>query len=383
MTGPSLWLPERQLTGPPAGRAGLTHYSVSARAVATNPKRIPEVLCDPIHHGSAVTHVSQAAPTVGQAMRGAVPRRSLRSTLRAYIALTKPRIIELLLITTLPVMFLAARGLPPLWPAIATLVGGAVSAGSANALNCYIDRDIDRKMRRTRRRPLAAAPQERAVTPRAALIFGVVLAVVSTCWLWLAVNWLSAALALFANLFYVFGYSLMLKRRTSQNIVWGGLAGCMPALIGWTAITGRLSLAPLPLFLVVFFWTPPHFWALAMRFKEDYAAAEVPMLPVVASNAAVTRRIIRYAWVMVACSLLLWPVAMTGPLYPAAAAILGALFLTEAYRLAHRARAAGAAGDSAQRTSTAQAIRPMRLFHWSNTYLALLFLAVAVDSLLH
>jgi len=210
-----------------------------------------------------------------------------------------------------------------------------------------------------------------AVTPRAALIFGVVLAVVSTCWLWLAVNWLSAALALCANVFYVFGYSVLLKRRTAQNIVWGGLAGCMPALIGWTAITGRLALAPLPLFLVVFFWTPPHFWALAMRYKADYAAAEVPMLPVVAGDRAVTRSIVRYSWAMVACSLLLWPVARTGPVYPAAAAILGALFLTEAYRLASRARTPGAAA------------RPMRLFHWSNTYLALLFLAVAVDSLLH
>ena len=333
-----------------------------------------------------------------------ITRRTLRGTLRAYLALTKPRIIELLLITTLPVMFLAARGLPPLWPAFATLIGGAVSAGSANALNCYIDRDIDRKMRRTRRRPLAAGPSAATVTPRAALIFGVVLAVLSTCWLGFVVNWLSAALALFANLFYVFGYSLLLKRRTPQNIVWGGLAGCMPALIGWTAITGHLSWAPVPLFLVVFFWTPPHFWALAMRFKEDYAAAEVPMLPVVADNRAVTRSIVKYSWVMVAVSLLLWPIARTGPLYPAAAAILGGLFLAEAYRLASRARQAdrvksGTARDGTARDGTAGhgtawhgtsgdgaamvALRPMRLFHWSNTYLALLFLSVAVDSLLH
>ncbi len=359
-----------------------------------------------------MTHVSQAAPAVGRATpaaapgavpaavpgaASAAPRRSLRGTLRAYLALTKPRIIELLLITTLPVMFLAARGLPPLWPAFATMIGGAASAASANALNCYIDRDIDRKMRRTRRRPLATASPSMAVTPRAALIFGIALAAASTCWLWLAVNWLSAGLALLANLFYVFGYSLLLKRRTAQNIVWGGLAGCMPALIGWTAITGRLALAPLPLFLVVFFWTPPHFWALAMRFKEDYAAADVPMLPVIASARVVTRSIVRYSWAMVACSLLLWPVAHTGPLYPAAAAIAGALFLTEAYRLATRARAAGAAaaltsgagGPAMPRTGAdapvapPQPLRPMRLFHSSNTYLALLFLAVAVDSLLH
>jgi protoheme IX farnesyltransferase len=283
------------------------------------------------------------------------------------VALTKPRIIELLLITTLPVMFLAARGLPPLWPAIATLLGGTASAGSANALNCYIDRDIDRQMRRTRRRPLAAA----AVSPREALVFGLVLAAASTCWLWLAVNWLSAALALFANVFYVLGYSLVLKRRTAQNIVWGGIAGCVPALIGWTAVTGRLALAPFALFLVVFFWTPPHFWALAMRFREDYAAAGVPMLPVVATEREVARRIVRYAWLAVGCSLLLWPAGRTGPLYPAAAAILGALFLLEAHRLAARTRAG----------VTGAALRPMRLFHWSNTYLALLFLAVAVSPL--
>ncbi len=378
---------------------------------------LPEVLCDPSQPGSSVTHVSPAASAVAQAAvaqaatgaaHGAAhvtaPRRSLRETLRAYLALTKPRIIELLLITTLPVMFLAARGLPPLWPAFATLAGGAASAASANALNCYIDRDIDRKMRRTRRRPLAAPAPSRAVTPQAALIFGIVLAVASTCWLGLAVNWLSAGLALFANLFYVFGYSLLLKRRTAQNIVWGGLAGCMPALIGWTAITGHLSLAPLPLFLVVFFWTPPHFWALAMRFKEDYAAADVPMLPVIAGDRVVTRSIIRYSWAMVACSLLLWPVARTGPFYPAAAAVAGALFLAEAHRLAARARAASAAGtppgtpgavaspgpgamagaEGGTRVprGPAQPLRPMRLFHASNTYLALLFLAVAVDSLL-
>jgi heme o synthase len=314
---------------------------------------------------------SHAVPSQAQLQAGRNPlRRSIRDTVSAYLALTKPRIIELLLITTLPVMFLAAHGVPPWWPALATLIGGAASAGSANALNCYIDRDIDAKMRRTRRRPLAAAPPRRRVTPREALIFGVVLATVSTCWLWLTVNWLSAVLALSACLFYVFGYSVLLKRRTAQNIVWGGLAGCVPALIGWTAITGRLSWTPLPLFGVVFFWTPPHFWALATRFRKDYAAAGIPMLPVIAAEREVIRSIIRYSWLMVACSLLLWPVARTGPLYPAAAVILGGLFLAEAYRLATRA-------------GHGQALRPMRLFHWSNTYLALLFLAVAIDPLLH
>lgn len=335
------------------------------RAAAANPPATPPLL-------------------TGQADRRAA-RRPGPATLRGYLALTKPRVIELLLITTLPVMFLAARGVPPWWPAIATLVGGAACAGSANVLNCYIDRDIDSKMRRTRHRPLSAAAASGTVSPRAALIFGVALAAASACWLWLAVNWLSAALALFANLFYVFGYTLLLKRRTPQNIVWGGLAGCLPALIGWTAITGRLAWAPLPLFGVVFFWTPPHFWALAMRFKQDYVAARVPMLPVVVSDLLVARRIVGYSWAMVACSLLLWPVGRTGLLYPAAAVVLGALFLAEAYRLAARARcaaaASGASGASAVSGAPIAALRPMRLFHWSNTYLALVFLAVAIDAL--
>jgi heme o synthase len=297
-----------------------------------------------------------------------VSRRPLGALLRGYVALCKPRIIELLLITTLPVMFLAAEGLPPLWPAVATLLGGTLSAAGANALNCFIDRDIDAEMRRTRGRPLPAA----AVRPHEALVFGTVLAVGSTLWLGLTVNWLSAGLALGANLFYVFGYSLGLKRRTSANIVWGGAAGCVPALIGWTAITGRLHWAPVMLFLVVFFWTPAHFWALAMRFKADYAAAGVPMLPVVATDREVARRIVRYSWLMVASSMLLWPIGETGPFYPAAAAIAGALCLVEAYRLFNRAKA-GVTGPE---------LRPMRLFHWSNTYLALLFAAVAIDPLL-
>jgi protoheme IX farnesyltransferase len=296
-------------------------------------------------------------------------RRPLGALLRAYVALCKPRIIELLLITTLPVMFLAAGGLPPLWPVVATLLGGTLSAAGANALNCFIDRDIDAEMRRTRRRPLPAAQ----VRPREALVFGTVLAVGSTLWLGLTVNWLSAGLALGANLFYVFGYSLGLKRRTSANIVWGGAAGCVPALIGWTAITGRLNWAPVMLFLVVFFWTPAHFWALAMRFKTDYAAAGVPMLPVVATDREVARRIVRYSWLMVASSLLLWPIGQTGAFYPAAAAIIGAMFIVEAHRLLRRA-VAGVTGA---------ALRPMRLFHWSNTYLALLFAAVAIDPLLY
>nr|WP_199565239.1 heme o synthase [Spongiactinospora rosea] len=294
--------------------------------------------------------------------------RTVGELIKAYVALTKPRIIELLLITTLPVMFLAARGLPPLWPAIATLVFGTLSAGSANALNCYIDRDIDAAMRRTRRRPLA----RHQVSPTGALIFGIVLGIASTVGLGLSVNWLAGLLSLSAILFYVLVYSLVLKRRTAQNVVWGGIAGCMPCLIGWAGITGRVDWAPLVLFGVVFFWTPPHTWALAMRYREDYAAAEVPMLPVVATERRVAVESILYTWATVICSLLLWPVAGTTLLYPIVAVVLGVVCLWEAHRLLARVNAG----------MTGVALRPMRFFHWSNVYLALLFLAVAIDALL-
>ena len=283
----------------------------------------------------------------------------------AYVALMKPRIIELLLLTTVPVMFLAARAIPSLWLVAATVVGGTLSAGSANALNCVVDADIDTKMRRTSRRPL---PRHQ-VSTRAALVFGLVLGVVSTLWLGTLVNWLSAALALAANVFYVVGYSMILKRRTTQNIVWGGAAGCFPALIGWTAVTNELAWTPVVLFLVVFFWTPPHFWSLAMRYREDYSAAGVPMLPSVTSSREVAQQIITYSWVMVLTSLVLWPVAVTGWFYPGVAITLGIVFLVEAYDLRSRAR------DSEELT----VIKPMRLFHLSNAYLALLFVAAAAD----
>ncbi|MFL6091210.1 MAG: heme o synthase [Aeromicrobium sp.] len=289
----------------------------------------------------------------------------LRDRIGAYIALTKPRIIELLLLTTVPVMFLAARDVPPLSLVLATVVGGALSAGSANALNCVFDADIDTKMRRTSRRPL---PRHKVPT-RNALIFGLVLGVVSTVFLWMLVNPLSALLALAANAFYVVGYTMLLKRRTSQNIVWGGAAGCFPALIGWTAVTDELAWAPVVLFLVVFFWTPPHFWALAMRYRDDYAAAGVPMLPSLVSSREVAHQIVRYSWVMVVTSLALWPVANTGSFYPSAAIALGIGFLVEAYDLRSRARD----------TEDLSVIKPMRLFHLSNLYLALLFIAAAAD----
>ena len=297
----------------------------------------------------------------------ATSRRSLAETVGAYVALTKPRIIELLLITTLPAMFLAADGFPPLWTALATMVFGTLSAGSANVLNCYIDRDIDARMRRTRRRPLA----RHQVSPRAALVFGVVLGVIATLGLGLSVNWLAGGLSLAAILYYVFVYSILLKRRTTQNVVWGGLAGCMPVMIGWAGITGRLDWAPLVLFGVVFFWTPPHTWTLAMRYKEDYAAAKVPMLPVVASERRVAVESVLYTWATVLCSLVLWPLGHTTPFYGITAVVLGVAILWEAHRLLARVNAG----------LTGVALRPMRFFHLSNAYLALLFLAVAIDSL--
>lgn len=294
-----------------------------------------------------------------------VDRPGRRDVIAAYVALTKPRIIELLLLTTVPVMFLAQKGVPDLWLVLATFVGGALSAGSANALNCVVDADIDQKMRRTARRPL---PRHQVGT-RNALWFGLILGVVSTLWLGLTVNWLSSALALAANVFYVVGYTMILKRRTTQNIVWGGAAGCFPPLIGWTAITNELAWTPVLLFLVVFFWTPPHFWALAMRYREDYAAASVPMLPSVAPSSEVGRQIVRYTWATVATSILVWPVADTGWFYPSMAILLGIVFLLEAYDLRARAR----------ETEELSVIKPMRLFHYSNAYLALLFVAAAID----
>lgn len=291
-----------------------------------------------------------------------------RDVVAAYVALTKPRIIELLLVTTIPVMFLAAGGVPPLAPVVATLVGGLLAAGSANALNCVFDRDIDERMRRTRRRPL---PRHAVGLPPASA-FAVGLGIVATLWLGFLVNWLAAVLALAANVFYVGVYTLILKRRTAQNVVWGGLCGCVPVLVGWVAIQGSLSWAPVALFLVVFFWTPPHTWALALRYREDYEAGGVPMLPVVAGERRTAVQIVIYTWLTVAISLVLWPMAPTGWIYPVVAAVLGAVLLVEAHGLWSRAR----------RGLEGAALRPMRLFHGTNLYLALLFVAVAVDPIL-
>jgi protoheme IX farnesyltransferase len=288
-----------------------------------------------------------------------------------YVALTKPRIIELLLVTTFPTMFLAQRGLPSLWLIAATLVGGTLSAASANTLNCYLDRDIDSVMHRTKNRPLVTG----AISPPAALLFGAVLGLASTLWLGLLVNWLSAALSLGAIVLYIGLYTMLLKRRTSQNIVWGGAAGCMPVLIGWSAVTNSLAWPALVLFMTIFLWTPPHYWPLSMRFKDEYAAAGVPMLPVVAHDAAVARQVVVYSWATVAMSLTLVPIASMGWIYLVVAVLAGGVFLVEAHKLLARARAV--------ENLTVASLKPMRLFHYSISYLTILFLAVAIDPLLH
>jgi protoheme IX farnesyltransferase len=312
-----------------------------------------------------VTYVDQSASA---AQQPEAERATLKDVVAAYVGLTKPRVIELLLLTTVPVMFYAARGVPGLGLVVWTVLGGSFSAGSASVFNCVYDRDIDEQMRRTRRRALP----RHIVTARSALVFGFALGILSTVILYLGVNPLSALLSVTAIAFYVFGYTMLLKRRTTQNIVWGGIAGCFPTLIGWTAVTGSLSWTPVVLFMVVFFWTPPHTWALALRYREDYANVDVPMLPVVKPAAEVGRQIVIYSWVMVATSLLLWPVADTSLFYPAAAAVLGAVFLVEAHRMWGRAKG----------TESLTVIQPMRLFHSSNLYLSLLFVAVAIDPLI-
>ncbi|MET8553525.1 heme o synthase [Streptomyces sp. NPDC004959] len=295
-------------------------------------------------------------------------RRPTGARLKGFVALTKPRIIELLLITTVPVMFLAEQGVPDLWLVFVTCLGGYLSAGGANALNMWYDRDIDALMDRTSQRPLVTG----LISPREGLAFGLGLAVVSTLWFGLLVNWLSAALSLGAVLLYVVGYTMILKRRTAQNIVWGGIAGCMPVLIGWSAVTNSVSWAAVILFLVIFFWTPPHYWPLSMRVKDDYARVNVPMLPVIAGNKVVARQIVLYSWVMVGVSLLLTVLGYTGWFYTVVALLSGGYWLWEAHGLLHRAK-----GEI-----TGAKLKEMRLFHWSITYVSILFVAVAIDPFL-
>ena len=285
--------------------------------------------------------------------------------LKAYIALTKPRVIELLLITTVPTMILAKQGMPSLWLILTTLIGGALSAGSANAFNCYIDADIDKVMNRTKGRPLVTGE----LTKTQAFVFAWVVGIASVLWLGFTTNWLAAMLSLGAILFYVIIYTLLLKRRTPQNIVWGGAAGSMPVLIGWAAVTNSLSVAAWVLFLVIFLWTPPHYWPLSMRYREDYATAGVPMLPVVRGDKTVAVQIILYSWALFISTLILIPAAPMGWIYTIVAVLSGGWFMYESYVL-YRQGVTGTVKN------------PMRLFHGSISYLTVLFIAIAIDPLI-
>lgn len=317
--------------------------------------------------GEHVSGSASAAPrdtSVPQgSARPSVPRR-VRDTVLAYIALTKPRVIELLLVATIPVMLQADRGEVDLALIAFTLIGGWLGAGSANTLNMVADADIDQKMKRTARRPIA----RHAVSTRAALIFGIVLGIASFAVLWTAANLLSALLVLATIAFYVGVYTMILKRRTWQNVVWGGAAGCMPTLVGWAAVTGSLSWEPIVLFLVIFFWTPPHTWALAMRYKEDYKAAGVPMLPVIATEERVTRQMLFYTWATVITSLVLIPA--TSWIYLAVSVLGGGWFLSRVHKLYSETRAGAE-------------VAPLKVFLQSNEYLAILFCGLAIDAVVN
>lgn len=287
-------------------------------------------------------------------------------SMKGYVALTKPRIIELLLVTTVPTMFLASNGWPDWYLVLATLIGGSLAAGGANALNNVVDRDIDALMDRTAHRPLVTGH----VSVRGAVALGIILSLLSVIWLASQVNTLAALFAAGAIVFYVCIYTLLLKRRTPSNIVWGGAAGCFPVLIGWSAVTNSISLAPLVLFLIVFWWTPPHYWPLSMQYKNDYQNAGIPMLPVVADRQKVASQIAIYSWIMVATTFVLPLVSTLSVVYIIGSLILNAIFLREVYALKKRAK------------SDLVEINPMKLFHWSITYLALLFFIIGLDPLL-
>jgi protoheme IX farnesyltransferase len=309
---------------------------------------------------AAATPRSYCVSVRGRAAPRQLPSR-IQGTVLAYLALTKPRVIELLLVTAIPAMLLAQRGTVNPLLIVNTLIGGMLAAGGANTLNCVADADIDKVMKRTARRPLARA----AVPTRNALVLGLVLTVASFFWLWWTTNLLSGLLALATIAFYVFVYTLLLKRRTSQNVVWGGAAGCMPVMIGWSAVTGTIGWPALVMFAIIFFWTPPHTWALAMRYKDDYKAAGVPMLPAVATERQVTKQILIYTWLTVLATLAL--ALATGWLYAAVAVVAGVWFLAMAHQLYAGVRAG-------------QPVKPLRLFLQSNNYLAVMFCALGVDS---
>jgi heme o synthase len=288
-------------------------------------------------------------------------RGRMRATLLGYLALTKPRVIELLLVTAIPAMLLAHRGTVAPLLILNTLVGGMLAAAGANTLNCVADADIDKVMKRTARRPLPCA----VVPTGHALVFGLAMSAGSFFWLWGTTNLLSGLLAVATIAFYLFVYTLLLKRRTSQNVVWGGAAGCMPVMIGWAAVTGTIGWPAIVMFAIIFFWTPPHTWALAMRYKDDYRAAGVPMLPAVATERQVTKRIVIYSWLTVAATLVL--ALATGWLYAAVALAAGVWFLVMAHQLYAGVR-------------RGEPVKPLRLFLQSNNYLAVVFCALAVDS---
>lgn len=292
------------------------------------------------------------------------PQRSFRRAVKNYVALTKPRVMELLLVVTVPAMILAEQGLPNLWLVLATLIGGAMSAGSAGAFNCYIDREADRLMKRTKNRPLVT----REISDRNALIFAWVLGVISIVWLYLTTNWVAAVLGVAAIFTYVVVYTMWLKGRSEQNIIWGGIA-CFPVLIGWAAVTGSLDWPAWVFFLIIFLWTPAHYWPLSMRYREDYAAAGVPMLGVVRGRVTVGLQVILYAWATVVSSLLLIPAPGIGWLYTVVAVVSGGYFILQAHRLYGQA-------------IRGQEGKPMQVFHGSISYLSVLSLAIAIDPLL-
>lgn len=301
--------------------------------------------------------------TQSQSETAPVSRIGLKRKIAAYVSLTKPRVMELLLAVTVPTMFLAQQGIPDVWLVLVVIIGGMMSAGSAGTFNCYIDRDIDRVMNRTKGRPLVTGD----VSDKETLVFAWVLAIVSTLWFLFFTNLLAASLSVSAIAFYVIVYSLVLKRRTPQNIVWGGAAGGFPVLIGWAAVTGSLTWTPVVLFLIIFLWTPPHYWPLSWRYREDYKNANVPMLTVVRGRVTVGLQIVLYAWATFAATLLLIPIAPMGLIYTVVALIIGIWFVVESHRLYSRAL---------QHLDP----KPMRLFHFSNAYLSIIFVAVAVDA---
>jgi protoheme IX farnesyltransferase len=305
---------------------------------------------------------SRAERQPGEALGGFVGRKA-----KAYLALTKPRVVELLLVTTLPTMIFAQRGFPDVVTMVATLLGGAMAAGSSGAFNCYFDRDIDKVMHRTEGRPLVTGE----VTPREALVFSWALGVASIAVLWAGTNVLTAALGLAAILFYVVLYTLILKRRTAQNIVWGGIAGCMPVLIAWAAVTNTGEWPAIILFLIIFLWTPPHYWPLSMKYAEDYSAARVPMLGAIANARTVSVQVVLYAWATVVCSLLLAPMGYAGIVYTVIAAVSGGWFIYESHVLYREARREHTPQDMNKKA--------MKVFHISITYLTLVFVALAID----